>query len=199
VIATFGNTFLTLSVPQQPVFEHRRSTSFASTRSRSRIEESFLSDDSNDYDGNPESIQIIIARGSRYPALRRQPPRVAAVVRRAFGVSELKIISETAYPPLDDSAGFFRATLREAAIELDDDEIAYKIKTDALYGNALGYLARTLASLCVQFLKPRIAGQGSVYSPSARNSQSGNHRSSGRISIEGRCDYRSESPRFAPR
>ncbi|RXW20302.1 hypothetical protein EST38_g5563 [Candolleomyces aberdarensis] len=94
------------------------------------------------YSGDPDSVDIILPRGSQHPLLKQQSPRVARVLRRAFAVAEYRIAFRTPYPPLDDLARYFRDVLRAGAREVDDDELAHQIKTDAVYGNRLARLVK---------------------------------------------------------
>ncbi|KAJ2936205.1 hypothetical protein H1R20_g889, partial [Candolleomyces eurysporus] len=132
---------------EQPFFpDHHRSASTLSTGvSEDETALEILDNDSEEapvFNGNPDSIEIVITKGDRYPLLNQQSPRVGRVIRKAFAVSEYQIAFCTPFPPLDDLAHYFRDVLRTGAREIDDKDVARKIKTNATYGNTLATLVK---------------------------------------------------------
>ncbi|KAJ3541668.1 hypothetical protein NMY22_g3800 [Coprinellus aureogranulatus] len=95
-----------------------------------------------DSDPDPESLDIRISKGRRYPILSVQSTRLKTAIRKAFSVSEYKLAFVTAYPPADNVDRFHRDTLRDAAREVDDRELANEFKVNAPYGNSLAHLVK---------------------------------------------------------
>ncbi|KAJ3532151.1 hypothetical protein NMY22_g7860 [Coprinellus aureogranulatus] len=90
-----------------------------------------------------DSIDSFIEKGHRYPALKGQPPRLRSAIKAAFRVSELKLAFDTPFPPPEDADRFYRDILRQAAREVEDEELAHQFKKNAPYGNCVAYLVRS--------------------------------------------------------
>lgn len=99
----------------------------------------------NDFD--EDSIDIYIAPGDRYPALKGQPPRLRRAIRRAFIIAEVKLAFESAYPSPEEGDRSYRNALRDAARELGDSKLAKEFKLNAPYGNTVAHLVRLVLSL----------------------------------------------------
>ncbi|RXW22225.1 hypothetical protein EST38_g3625 [Candolleomyces aberdarensis] len=100
------------------------------------------SDSINEGESDINSIEIFKLPGARYPGLKEQPPRIRAVIKRAFKIAEAKTCFKTPYPPADDLNRFFREILRDAAKETRDQDLVQRFKVDAAYGNALASLVK---------------------------------------------------------
>jgi hypothetical protein len=137
---------------QHPFFPDHRRSALTLSKGVSEDETALeISDDDSEeasvFNGNPDSIEIVITKGARYPLLNQQSPRVGRVIRKAFAVSEYQIAFCTPFPPLDELAHYFRDVLRTGAREIDDEDVARRIETNATYGNTLASLVCGLSQL----------------------------------------------------
>lgn len=106
-------------------------------------DEDSQSDASSTPNSDSECLDIRITKGQRYPALKDQSARLKKAIRKAFSVSEYKLAFVTAYPLADNVDRFHRDTLRDAAREVGDSELAKEFKVNAAYGNCIAHLVCT--------------------------------------------------------
>lgn len=88
----------------------------------------------------PNSIEIVIAPGSRYILLKQQSARVVDILRKAFELCEYQIAFRSPYPDGTVYDKCIREILLSAAEMLEDEDMIARLRTDARYGNTLGQL-----------------------------------------------------------
>lgn len=126
---------------QRPQWKQNQKSKRHSTQVGGSADEQ--SDAEGPYDSADEhSIEIFLPTGSRYPTLKPQPLRLRRAIRTAYKIAEFRVAFQTAYPPPDNPERFYREILRDAARELEDDELAQQFKTNADYGNRVAHLVR---------------------------------------------------------